>query len=634
MTAKLLRHCLFQTILFILYLNLSHQNTCTDFYVYKPYLDKYYMFQDSQSDYQKNQRTKNTEEFPQKEGVLIIPFLSKSQILKLRQVNLNTDNVEEEFYDAGTQGYTDYDYVLPLCFNNQTFLMKVDLVTSLIYVASMDLEENSLRRYQPTLSLTHELLYEHNSRCLQSISETKQNPYQIPNTRVNTQSTKCNFIHYDSLQNYTFSGEYLLEQIDLSFNQNGQPQNALSNIGKSNKNEEKYIIGIIRSQNKPFVTKNTNGFLGLGSQIMDNSYSESFLNRMTERYNLNGKVFSICLNHAPESGGILMLGGYDKSMLSIDQTINWISFSKVNQYLSHASSVNFGEQIIEKKVDVIYDTKTPFIHLSQTMLNQIIEVFIQQHCEGNKDIIKDLPTLCENNEYHIFRKSQRGFNPRGKQNHLCSIFRIFDTQDGEEGIDQNTIILGSQVLRNYIVIVDNQLSRIGFAQKQGVFCNPDKSETIISINDSNHVRLGVNCAFFIMILVIAGKSTTGCIQFFDFGSSSGPAPQSSNQQNQQNAQNQDQSHYSQNQFENLDDQNPQPIHIPHQNFQDELSQYEDEASYSQSFQQQPQVINHSRSNSGVHQRNIVNRIGNSAAAPVGERHITHTFRSDERSEFS
>lgn len=53
-------------------------------------------------------------------------------------------------------------------------------------------------------------------------------------------------VYRDDVQNYTIYGEYILEQVDLLFNSNGQPMGSLSNIGKSLKVEEKIIMGIVR----------------------------------------------------------------------------------------------------------------------------------------------------------------------------------------------------------------------------------------------------------------------------------------------------------------------------------------------------------------------------------------------------
>ena len=59
-------------------------------------------------------------------------------------------DVDKEYYERGG---TDYDYVIPLCFNNQTFLLKVDLTISMLYLASDDL--NTYNKYIPANSLTH-----------------------------------------------------------------------------------------------------------------------------------------------------------------------------------------------------------------------------------------------------------------------------------------------------------------------------------------------------------------------------------------------------------------------------------------------------------------------------------------------
>lgn len=55
-------------------------------------------------------------------------------------------------------------------------------------------------------------------------------------------------------------------------------------------------------------------------------------------YNLNGNVFSLCLNTPLESGGYLIIGGINKAMYTGD--IHWINFSKINSYIITASSIH------------------------------------------------------------------------------------------------------------------------------------------------------------------------------------------------------------------------------------------------------------------------------------------------------
>ena len=59
-------------------------------------------------------------------------------------VNLNHIDVDKEYYEHGE---TDYDYIVPLCLSNQTYLLKVDLSFSMLYLASEDLPTQSYNKY-------------------------------------------------------------------------------------------------------------------------------------------------------------------------------------------------------------------------------------------------------------------------------------------------------------------------------------------------------------------------------------------------------------------------------------------------------------------------------------------------------
>lgn len=90
---------------------------------------------------------------------MFMPLLSKSQILKHRPVNLNQDGeaIDQEYF---SKGITNFDYVVPLCLNNQTFLLKLDLQLSLLYLASSSdsLDMTSIEsdvKYFPQLAPNH-----------------------------------------------------------------------------------------------------------------------------------------------------------------------------------------------------------------------------------------------------------------------------------------------------------------------------------------------------------------------------------------------------------------------------------------------------------------------------------------------
>ncbi|CDW76715.1 UNKNOWN [Stylonychia lemnae] len=625
-----MRHLRIQILLLIsLQIAQYFANPCIDFYLYKQNIERQNGFKESQSDYIRNSRAKTRDEIPQKDGTLIIPFLSKSQILKLRSVDLSNQDVDEEFYDRGNQGVTDYDYVVPVCFNNQTFVLKLDFSTTLIYVAGVDLEQESIRKYMATYSLTHD-----KGRKYLNLQDALLAFSMFEYHQLSSYS--------DQKLNYSFQGDYILENVEVVYTQASQNLNSQ----KSQKNDDKHIVGLVKIQNHPYINKNINGLFGLGSQHLDNSYQESFLNKI--KLGLNGRVFSICLNGPQESGGYLIIGGYDMQIMDIEHKITWIRFSKVNQYMSFANSIRFGDKVIQSKqisyyqlfrANIIFETKTPYILVSENFLNNFQREFIDKVCERTKfkqikefcnidshilrghrlnlsssdfDLIENLPQLSldfnrDGVHFYVNNYITRCINidPRSKSNEFCSLIRIQNLYDPNE-IEMITI--GSQVIRNYYTIIDNQLSRIGFSNKRNQFCSPEKSDFIIPINDNNQLRLGINCCFLIMILVIAGKSTSGCVQFFDFGSQSGSA--SSNQQ----------------QNDQISNNNGDEQTIPHDNFQDESSQLDEDSISGNSA---------SHRQSQVHQRQPAQQVNqrNGSVAVAGERHQTHTFRSDEKSEF-
>ncbi len=55
----------------------------------------------------------------------------------------------------------------------------------------------------------------------------------------------------------------------------------------------------------------------------------------------------MCLNHYPESGGYLIIGGIEESLY--DSEISWISFARVNKYSTYANSITLNQEIIAEK---------------------------------------------------------------------------------------------------------------------------------------------------------------------------------------------------------------------------------------------------------------------------------------------
>lgn len=105
----------------------------------------------------------------------------------------------------------------------------------------------------------------------------------------------------------------------------------------------------------------------------------------------------------------------------------------------------------------------------------------------------------------------------------CSLLRYLPTDKSE--LDGPTIVIGSQVMRDYYVILDYQLSRIGLAQKKSELCLIETTDYLVNLNDNPQLRLAVNSLYLVIVLVLSVKVTGGCVQFFDFGSSSASSSQ-------------------------------------------------------------------------------------------------------------
>jgi len=77
----------------------------------------------------------------------------------------------------------------------------------------------------------------------------------------------------------------------------------------------------------------------------------------------------------------------------------------------------------------------------------------------------------------------------------------------------NKIYLGSKFLKNYIVIVDKQKARIGFAQKNSDICTP--SGIIYLINTISYIDSAVEYLSVTMSLIVFFLMINECIDFYD-----------------------------------------------------------------------------------------------------------------------
>ena len=79
------------------------------------------------------------------------------------------------------------------------------------------------------------------------------------------------------------------------------------------------------------------------------------------------------------------------------------------------------------------------------------------------------------------------------------------------------IILGAAFIKDYYMIFDGELSRIGMAQKRSQYCrsSPD-SQTLTTLNENETLRLVMGTLYLFLALTLASKVSIGWMQFFDF----------------------------------------------------------------------------------------------------------------------
>ena len=91
---------------------------------------------------------------------------------------------------------------------------------------------------------------------------------------------------------------------------------------------------------------------------------------------------------------------------------------------------------------------------------------------------------------------------KGDGEEWCSIFFTDDSSL------ENQIVMGSEVMRDYYMIFDNKLSRIGFGKKKGETC---LSETLTSVHGSDTFRMIVNIGYLLVSIAIAFKTVSGSL---------------------------------------------------------------------------------------------------------------------------
>lgn len=324
---------------------------------------------------------------------------------------------------------------------------------------------------------------------------------------------KCQFEYnyYNSMSKGIYTNQ------SISFSGNGQ-----SHI---------FPIGCIKSETNDFLSKSSDGILGL--KMNDNS----FLELLYKEKMIFKKQFSICLNQ--KEGGYLYFGEinedyhYDKNNNIKNIIINYIPFNTLENgiYLLEINSL-YIEQMQNlfsegEKQNGIIDTLSVKTYLKESLYINLINEFLN-YClkeKGNCHNIQKIDNLgyCSNfkSKQEIIKSINKywpkliiGFNG---YNHILSPENYFIaySSDGKinacigfEKTDKNYNILGTNILKGYNTIFDNDNKKIGFVKSD---CEIEEkkeknfeSEQYINRVFDDPVNVIIVCASFggIIILII------------------------------------------------------------------------------------------------------------------------------------
>ena len=96
----------------------------------------------------------------------------------------------------------------------------------------------------------------------------------------------------------------------------------------------------------------------------------------------------------------------------------------------------------------------------------------------------------------------------------CSVFSSYEPSQFSNSkrstprsyAKENVIILGAAFMKDYYMIFDGELSRIGMAQKRSQYCrtSPD-SQTLTTLNENETLRLVMGTLYLFLALTLASK---------------------------------------------------------------------------------------------------------------------------------
>jgi hypothetical protein len=87
---------------------------------------------------------------------------------------------------------------------------------------------------------------------------------------------------------------------------------------------------------------------------------------------------------------------------------------------------------------------------------------------------------------------------------------VFSAHSGEDEL----IVLGSTVMKDYYMVFDLELSRIGLAPKRSQYCRSN-TDTLVTVGDNDLARLVLGILYLLVALGLSVKASVGWMQFYD-----------------------------------------------------------------------------------------------------------------------
>lgn len=262
-----------------------------------------------------------------------VKFENYSSILLAQPKLLNEEDPDSQFY---SRGEFSFDYIVRVGIGKEFYRLKLDLTSDIPFVTDISCKTCFVsNRYFADFSDSASKISEYDSICSVYEDEYSSNGGFIDNE-------ECQFYHNHQELEIRFNGFLSKDKVSFS------PEYPL----------EKQMVGRIFHQNKNFVYKGINGFLGLGP----GSYQNLFIKGMET-------VYSLCSNSHVEGGGYLIAGGVDKSMMK--GQVNWIPYSSYLHYDLPIQEIKVGKVSISGDLMGVIDTKYEFIIVDNHILQNI-----------------------------------------------------------------------------------------------------------------------------------------------------------------------------------------------------------------------------------------------------------------------